>query len=259
MPLVESDSDCLVDDSDETESLLLIPKATRSSLVDSSSLCPLVGPLLLSLLLMIATALLLVDNLTPLSSLIAMSSCATDTRIEVGYNLIVLIGDANIVGVNAVASQYPLITQSGHHIDALYDYTDARIQQLGQNTQPSTGISYDGRAVLARDPLEHIGALTSGLYASVGSAMTFAKQYVRYTPPHRIPILVPCGRSRSSIGSGEWTPPDGMDFVHCAKRIQTFLNTNKHTPSHIAVFIASFGLAEAAAITVPPSMSLLRQ
>jgi hypothetical protein len=124
---------------------------------------------------------------------------------DVGYDVILLVGQSNEVGANSDISPTYL------------DAPDDRIKQY-----PGNG-AYMGKVIPGFDPLFHHQASTG-----VGHAVTFAKQYLRTIPRNREVLLVPCahgatGFTTSSLSSppagfsadtgGSWDPANGSGGV----------------------------------------------
>lgn len=120
-----------------------------------------------------------------------------DPEADPGHDVIVLIGQSNMVG-------------RGTGIDPVaFDPSVGRVYTFG-----ATG-AHANRIVHAADPLAHWDARPN----TVGPGMEFARQYATTLPPHRTVLLVPAAQGATSFSGG-------------VKRWRT-----THTPAHENLYL----------------------
>jgi hypothetical protein len=110
-----------------------------------------------------------------------MAKAATKGKIidlnDVGYDLIVIAGQSNVVGSGEAAAETTYL-----------DPKDSRVFQY-----PGSG-AYMGQIIPGFDPLFHYyGSFSSG------PGMPFAREYVKRVPPSRPVLLVPAGRGATGF------------------------------------------------------------
>lgn len=107
------------------------------------------------------------------SSISSVALAAAASEGFAGYDVILLIGQSNMVG-----------TARTETTNALLDYTSPRIEQWGQSTSAGT----NERPCLAQDPLQH----ADGLGVGGSLSMSFARWYENGLAAGRKVLLVPC-------------------------------------------------------------------
>lgn len=127
-----------------------------------------------------------------------VSSGAGAAPTDVGYDIVLLWGQSNMVGQNTGADT------------AAIDTTDPRIRVV------PFGGTYAGQVVLAVDPLNHPGGATG-----VGPGMPFARAYAASVPPNRRVLLVP-----SAVGGSVFEGLDSGGGTHRWKVSATDDGTN---------------------------------
>jgi hypothetical protein len=112
---------------------------------------------------------------------------------NVGYDVVLLTGQSNMVGYGA-----------GGIEPVYFDYGDPRISQYA-----GSGIYFD-QLIAAIDPLFHHEQKAG----CIGHAMTFAKQLLPVRPTNRRVLLVPCAHGSTGFTtSSEPSPPAGYTFA----------------------------------------------
>ena len=108
----------------------------------------------------------------------ALGSIVTATSGPVGYDIIVLAGQSNMLGLNFAGTAAP---------QAWLDQYDVDILQLGQSS------AHLSQVIMANDGvMEHADSTVGASWASTSIGMTFARLYKTYKKPGRKLLLVPC-------------------------------------------------------------------
>jgi hypothetical protein len=123
--------------------------------------------------------------------------------VTVGYDVILLIGQSNMVG------------RTGP-IDPALDATDSRIKQYGSNRQVLE---------VAQDPLDHLDETAN----TVGPGLSLAKHYAdNYLASGREVLLVPAADGGTSFGTGFWRD-GGTGYTNAIARANEALSLGVDT------------------------------
>jgi hypothetical protein len=120
-------------------------------------------------------------NCAPIYLVVTQSSDPADPADPValeGYDIILLIGQSNMVGRRGP-------------VDGVLDATNVRISQFGNSSQAVT---------LASDPLDHLDETSN----TVGMGLTLAKAHLATLPSNRNVLLVPSADGGTGFGTGFW-------------------------------------------------------
>ncbi len=124
------------------------------------------------------------------------------------YYVVLLAGQSNMAG-------------RGTPIDAVLDASDPRIEQLSRTV--ATGADVTGEtAILAADPLDHIGATSN----SVGMGLSFAKQLLTIISANSKVLLVPVAQGATGFSGDDWNigDPNYEDAITRANHAMTLGN-----------------------------------
>lgn len=113
---------------------------------------------------------------------------------DIGYDIVLLIGQSNMVGHTPNESYDPLL-----------DTTDPRIQQ-----RPPVGV-FANTIILADDPLWHHDQQPQG---TIGLGMSFARAYLQTIPVTRKILLLPQAQGGTGFADNRWNP--GNDLYNSA-------------------------------------------
>jgi hypothetical protein len=122
----------------------------------------------------------------------------------VGFDVVLLAGQSNMVGFTGPNSQDPLI-----------DWTHDRIFQWSPTGGNGNDATYAQRLLKARDPLLWPGLQNVPEFGNEwgpSAGMEFARKLLPFTPPGRSIVLVPAAVGGTALVNSDWSTPNGTQF-----------------------------------------------